>query len=450
MSGAAKSDSEVVRTQPSVTSSVSTAAGLEVAVLSTAGAYAGGGSALMGSCAVQADGAHGCPGDLLEKYPQIPRFVKQHSAVWRAVKDTPNYRWVACLPLHEKPLQRCLVLLQFLSAVHEMPCDPVRIFRCRTEPLWPELADRGATELREMLELAEYLQLPKSVCTRLLQHEAAHALRNTGGAGATPEFDAFDTRKCRRGGPMLGPLLTQAMAKTVAGRFPDMFKRRTLDCASVLKASNAAADGALGTPAHLVRRGLDAAAPVLYLCGAILGGHVAGLEPMMPFPNFLDPEMLYDSPWAIPVELAAGAGDVQLLERLYQADWPCDMFTAYTAAAHDRIAVVALLDKWSNSKLDDECIYFAALHGHAAAVFWLRIRGGPWDVSVTHNAALGGHRGLLEALCEANCSVGPSSWTSAIKGGHSQVLEVLHAFYTREGRELPWEVTRCHSQSRNG
>jgi len=389
-----------------------------------------------------------CPSDLFEEFPLVPRFVKQHAAVWQAAQGTPHYRWVGCLPLHDKPLRRCLELLDYLRVVQEMTCDPIRIFRCRSEPLWPELEARSSTDLQEMLEVAEYLQLPKPVCTRLLQHQAARKWSSEAcGAGpATGVVDAQVIRDC----PMLGTLLTQAMEKALDGRFPDMFSDRALCCASLIKESSAAADGALCTPVRLVKPGMMPEVSALYLAGNIIAGHAADADAILAFPAYLDASKLHETAWTIPAELAAGAGDVQLLERLHKAGWPCNKFTEYTAAARGHIDVLALLRKWSDSELDAACICFAALHGQAAATFWLRVRGAPWSTRVTLNAAWGGQRSLMAALWEAGCPIETDSWTAAVQEGHVHVLNWLYALYAREGRDLPWEADLCVLAAEHG
>lgn len=135
---------------------------------------------------------------------QATAFMNAHSETWIALMDDPEAKWQGCLPEGMTEAQAADLLLR-LSALASQPLHEFAIFHVRNRPLFRSLEGCTDADLALLQYLAEYVQLPKTLATKLKWERAAAAQRGIGAAEWVPNALAKDE--------VLSELLTRAMAR---------------------------------------------------------------------------------------------------------------------------------------------------------------------------------------------------------------------------------------------
>jgi len=144
-------------------------------------------------------------------YPAVPPFVRAHSLLWHNTAHSGDSAestvasWLLCFEGCPVPLERALVVLRLLARLHAAPPAPARrVLRVLERPLEDCLSSVSRADLAAMVQVADYLQLPKALVARVTQHRAARALRVAFASTA-------DLLAAVRDGP-LRPLLRTSLA----------------------------------------------------------------------------------------------------------------------------------------------------------------------------------------------------------------------------------------------
>uniref|UniRef100_A0A061R459 F-box domain-containing protein n=1 Tax=Tetraselmis sp. GSL018 TaxID=582737 RepID=A0A061R459_9CHLO len=120
---------------------------------------------------------------------------------------------------------------------------------------------------------------------------------------------------------------------------------------------------------------------------------------------------------------AAAGGHLAVLQWLTTEGFTCDKNTAATAAAGGHLEVLKWLRNSLNCEWGKETTVAAARGGHLELLKWARAHGCPWDGSACEAAASGGHLHILQFLNESGCPCDWRAQAAAAQAGHNDVLK---------------------------
>jgi hypothetical protein len=192
------------------------------------------------------------------------------------------------------------------------------------------------------------------------------------------------------------------------------------DCVPKVGACAAAAEnGQLGALVWLRSRGC----PWNYLmtCRAAYGGHLEVLRYAHE----------HGCPWGIATcYRAAEGGHLEVLRYAHEHGCPWDSYTCWCAAEGGHLEVLRYAHE-HGCPWDCEICERAADGGHLEVLRYAHEHGCPWDYDTCERAAEGGHLEVLRYALEHGCPL--SAWeldycrALALAGGHTEVVEYLHA-----------------------
>jgi len=338
------------------------------------------------------------------------RFVCEHSSVLKAAReDDPSASWLAVFP--PTCTESATAWIQTRSTVGMLaslmaePVDWRRILWVRSGSLYSSLGGLATEQLVAALELADYLQLPKSLSRRLREQAAVvelgdSVLHAASGADLLPLLhecpalqQAVMVARAKLLAPFVGrPMFTSALYDGAAGfPFTPMMRPMT-------PADSAAGDSAAGDTAPLVRWSADAEHQAAaesagyHAAGRILAGRALELG---------------DTPICVsdaPALAACSTGDVAALRALQAAGWavPLDVVVRHAA----RCGSVPVL-QWCHESgffeahphLFDACDAEAARAGQTPVLRWARHARGCLKPGLDVVAAHAGQIAVIQFLC---------------------------------------------------
>jgi hypothetical protein len=269
----------------------------------------------------------------------VQRFVCEHSSVLKAAReDDPSASWHAVFPPacteSASAWDRTRSTVETLASLMAEPLDWRRILWVRSRSLYSSLGGLATEQLIAALDLADYLQLPKSLSQRLREQAAVVELREAVLSTSTGGELLCVLDEC----PVLQQAVMVARAKLVApfvGR--PMFASGLYDGAAGFPftglkpiaaeaGADSAADGAAAA-APLVRWSSDAAhhaaaeSAGYYAAGRILAGRALELG---------DTSICVSD---APALAACSTGDAAALRALQAAGWavPLDVVVPHAA-----------------------------------------------------------------------------------------------------------------------
>jgi len=422
-------------------------------------------------------------------HPAVSALVQTHSQLWHAMSENGSsvqgQHWLRCLlgcPV--QPQARCLELLSLLSQLQQAPDPPTyRIFHLLSKPLFDYLEGFSASELTDMLQVAEYLQLSKALVTRLEQHAAARELRL---AHASPAALLAALQE----GPLR--LLLDARLAAIPNLFVASESREVFpyedpdfddhedaveeeleldDFASIIPRAEEQQQRLLADPCFL--QGLCNAPCAwvsgcdgfyfksIHLAGVVLAGHPLPLKlPLLT---------------ATPVAAAVAVGNFDAWKRMMAKDadlekaalcaaahfgqiemltWALDgdrgvynsesvlASAAKSAAAAGQFAALRLLVD-HDCGFDEKLTAAAARCDDLSMLQWLHAQGCPWDGSTLAQAAAGGHQQLLEWAIANYCPRDTRACAGAASAGNLPLLRWLR------DQGFEWDV-RCYIAAAEG
>ena len=124
---------------------------------------------------------------------------------------------------------------------------------------------------------------------------------------------------------------------------------------------------------------------------------------------------------------AALWGNISLIKILYENGSPWDEETCEHAAKGGHLNVLKYLHE-NGCPWNDMTCFYAAYGGHLSVLKYAHENGCPWDEKTCRGAAEGGHLNVLKYARGNGCPWDAYTCQSkAIKGGHTHVLEWIHA-----------------------
>jgi len=338
-----------------------------------------------------------------ERNALVEAFVVAQSAVFIATRrDEPGANWVHALPpaTEHMTFERCVDLLGRLLRLHGEVLDPLRVCHIRSRPLFDSLADDTEKDFEDMQFVGDYLQLPKALIIRVLQHRTA--LLELGGScerGDRPL--AAVLRSCAS----LAPLLEAARRAALALAGYNAHVLAILDsedsfvgglCGDEVPASSngtdAAASAAVGAAAGATAvaaagagaaagactgaSGRDSDVAVWNVIGRIIAGH------SLPRVASRPPTSRH-----MPCEVAAATGRLESLQALLADDWPCAGTAVVRAAGSGHVHVLEWLHECARIPWCNAASRAAATGGHLPVLQWAVERRLPLDETTVCCAA---------------------------------------------------------------
>jgi hypothetical protein len=386
--------------------------------------------------------------------------------------------WIWCFDgCPVQPAAHCMDLLTTLVQLSgEEPLHPFRILHCLSKPLYSSLAGASRGDLRRMQAVAEYLQLPKRLTVRCMQHAAARELSAAGISCA-----------CLRGelekSAVLLPLFTAALGAIPAlqGGLPDKrdvatFVRAWTDLGEddvleradqlQMQAEPSFLDGLCGAP--LSDSDTHPRAFEYHLTGLTIAGHdgraaVAGAARELKLPlvaacavDDADTFRRLGGESSLGAATAARCGSLRVLSAM----WEKKLFTAGTLEACVVAAAVAgRLDvlQWCNDLLDQSfdidatgaalALASACQGGHLEVAEWLHTHGAEFDDDGLAWACLSGQQPIVEWAMGHGCERGDresAACTAAALRGHLPLLRWLR------GQEFDFDPDACVAAASGG
>jgi len=419
----------------------------------------------------------------------VPSFVEAFSAVVVVtLEDDPTACWVDALPPASDRVchDRCVHLLGVLSRVHFDVLDPWRVCHIRTLPLFDTLKECTAADVDDMLYIAEYIQLPKSLSLRVQQHREAVTLRNVLQIAATTG-EELPLLSGLVASAHLQPLLDDAATAANAMLAPRSFSVTHDFVRSPAFMSGLCGDARIPSPGRTPHESVAD-----HMAGRVAAGH-----PLQPAPE----KALASE---LPAVWAARLGRLPALKRLVAAGWCCRQLTCAAAAEGGHLEALQWLVlkarvngarnttyhaalggaleclRWAvehGCGMDAGVYVAAAKHGHAHVIRWLadeqrvpwsgddvlaceltaargdlellqylRDRGCPWTAGTCAAAAGAGHMHVLRWARATGCAWNNRATAAAAEGGHREVLQWLRA----QDPPCPWDSRSCAAAAKGG
>jgi len=451
--------------------------------------------------------------DFRASHPAAVAFLLAESALLRAMAgdesggNAPSIipatlgSWIWCFEgCPVQPAAHCMDLLTTLVQLsgEEQPA-PFCILHCLSKPLYSSLATASRGDLRRMQEVADYLQLPKRLTARCMQHAAARELSAAG-------ISSVHLRSALEGSLILRPLFDAALAAVPAlqGGLPDKRAVATflqtwtesgddevLSRADQLQmqAEPSFLDGLCGAPFN--DTDTHPRAFHYHLTGLIVAGHDSRA---VSSGTMVDPK--------VPLLAACAVDDADAFRRLrcgslrgaataarcgslrvLSAMWEKGRFAPATSTACLVAAATAgRLDvlQWyrgRNQSVDPTTVAlalpYACQGGHLAVAEWLHSEGAEFDEDGLAWACLSGQQPVVEWALGHGCERGDHECTAAALRGHLPLLRWLRGqgfdcdsdacvaaasgghvhvlqFLREQGREWGTGAVVCEAAARSG
>jgi len=324
-------------------------------------------------------------------------------------------------------------------------------FNVRDDSLWAVLSAATDAEIEDLLEVTEFLQLPKGLCARLTQQRAANRLRK---AGHRPAADTGLT------GTYLDVVQDDSLCarfKEAVGSFAHFLCVQHEVCTSlddaVLELVNEPSplwDGLLGTPPDLCRTVFDAKALPLYVLGVEFARvhREPVAEPPAPLAPLraIDGHPQYNLAISLPMVLAAQRDDPVTAERLLGLGFPITAHALWSAAQADSAAFLSWAQLNGHGP-DDRAQFIAASSACHKALLWMRDAG----VKLNEWATAGAADGSLTTLKMLRSPSWQCPWDDRVAAFAAvrpscELLQWARA----QDPPCPWNQEACRSAAAHG